>query len=93
VETLVIIGAALAVLIQLGTIAGFVFALGKRDARLENLEKRSEEDRDKNSEQHKDFYRTSDTVISVTAEFKDFGRRLETIEGDLKEILSRLPKG
>jgi Tfp pilus assembly protein PilO len=77
--------------IQLVTIAGFVFALGKRDARLENLEKRAEEDRAKNNEQHKEFYATRDSVTAVTVELREFGRRLEKIETSLEEILSRLP--
>jgi hypothetical protein len=56
------------------------------------LEGRCREEWGRNSDQHKEFYVTSDNVIAITAEFKEFGRRLGSIEGDLKEILRRMPK-
>ena len=75
------------------TIIGFVFALGKRDQKLKDIEDRLKEDREKNTDQHKEFYENRNTVTKITAQFEDFGRRLEGNEGDVKEILSRLPRG
>ena len=44
---------ALGFFVAIGT---FVFALGKRDSKIDVLEKRQEEDRMSNKEQHKEFY-------------------------------------
>ncbi len=90
-ETLTIAGSIAALAVSLITIAGIAVSLGKRDARLDALEERVKEDREKNMEQHKDFYAVRDMVTGVTVEFREFGRRLEKIETSLEEILSRLP--
>jgi hypothetical protein len=86
------IGTIVALLGLAGTVAGLLFSLGKRDARLEALEKAFEKEQAKNSEQHKDFYAVSDTVIAISTRFEEFGRRLGNIEDDVKEILRRMPK-
>ena len=76
----------------LGTVAGVVFALGKRDAKLDALSERCREEWDRNSRQHAEFYTTRDTVTKIDTKFDDLARRMENIEDDVKEILSRLPK-
>jgi len=88
-----IIAIILTALGLLGTIAGLVFALGKRDARFEALESRCKEDREKNSEQHKDFYDTRDSVTSINVTLAEFSRRMSNVEDDVKEVLRRLPRG
>lgn len=87
------IGLIVGIIVELGTIAGFVFALGKRDARLESLEKAFDKEQEKNSSQHKDFYATRDTVTSISVTITELTRRIGNIEEDLKEVLRRLPGG
>ena len=76
----------------LGTLAGVLFALGKRDAKLDALEGRCREEWERNSRQHSEFYMTRDTVTRIDTKFDDIARRMENMEDDVKEILSRLPK-
>ena len=86
------IGTVIALLGLLGTIAGLVFALGKRDARLDNLESRSKEDREKNAEQHKEFYGTNAAVIALVAKVDGLTRSVEKLEEGIAEILRLMPR-
>jgi hypothetical protein len=75
------------------TIVGFVFATGKLVARFENLEGRVKEDREKNSDQHAEFYDTIRAVTTITVEVKNLGSRFDELRDEVKEVLSRFPKG
>ena len=86
------VAVVIALLGLLGTIAGLVFALGKRDARLDVLESRAKEDREKNSDQHKEFYAMRDTVSAISARFDSIEKRLDKLEEGIMEILRLLPK-
>jgi len=82
---------AIASLGLLGTIAGILVAFGRRDARLDNLETRMKEDRDKNSDQHAEFYQTARAVTGLEVEVKNLGESIKTLTGDVREVLNRLP--
>jgi hypothetical protein len=75
----------------LATIGGFVFYFGQMDVRIKNMEQRSAEDRQHNSQEHSEFYIVKTEVTQITTQFTDFDRRMGSIEDSLKEILSRLP--
>jgi uncharacterized protein HemX len=95
--------AGVAALIGLAiTIGGIIFALGKRDARLDSLEKkqaedkealeeRMKEDREKNSAQHGEFYATGRAVIEIAADLKNVGRQVDGMQTDIRELLNRIP--
>jgi hypothetical protein len=85
------VGVIVALLGLLGTIAGVVFALGKRDSRLDNLEERVKEDREKNSDQHKEFYSMRETVAAITPLYEAIKERLDKVEEGVMEILRRMP--
>ena len=86
-----IVGAVIAVLGMLGTIVGVVFSLGKRDSRLDVLEERLKEDREKNSDQHKEFYSMRETVAAITPLYEAIKERLDKVEEGVMEILRRMP--
>jgi len=75
------------------TIAGVVFAMGKLVARIEMLDSRACEDRDKNSEQHREFYETSRTVVGVQAELSGLATSIGEVKKDVREILARVSNG
>ena len=49
---------------------------------------RIKEDRDKNNNQHKEFYGTDDKVIAIATSLGDVSRRVSAVEEDTKSILS-----
>jgi hypothetical protein len=71
--------------------AATIAALASKEA-LGALESRCREEWDRNSDQHKDFYKTADSVIEITASFKDFDRRITELGADVKELLRRTRK-
>jgi hypothetical protein len=87
------IGSLLAIVVALGSLAGVFVGLGKRDARIDTLEKRADEDRGRNSEQHKEFYETKYEVTSIGTKLADFDRRLTKVEEGIDELLRRIPRG
>jgi predicted nucleic acid-binding Zn-ribbon protein len=87
-EIITIVIAALALLL---TIAGFLVALGRRDARLDNLEDRMKEDRERNSDQHAEFYATARAVTGLEVEVKNLGESIKTLSADVRAALNRLP--
>lgn len=74
------------------TIGGVVFAFGQSAARLKALEDRVKEDREKNSEQHRDFYDMRDTVVTTSSRFDAIEKRLDKLEEGIMEILRLMPK-
>ena len=74
------------------TIGGFTFALGQRDARIRVLEERLQEDRENNSDEHREFYASKERVAEMSTLMTEFSRRLNEIENGVKEILDRLPR-
>ena len=74
-----------------GLLAG-VYFFGQLTQRLITLENRVTEDRGKNADQHKEFYETKSTVISINSEFTQINQRMENVEGYLREILMRITK-
>ncbi len=73
------------------TIGGGFAAYGKLSNKVENLEKALNDEIRKNSEQHKDFYDVQKTSIKMETELTGIGKRLESVEDGIKEILMRLP--
>lgn len=88
-ETVIIL--ATTVLGFLFTVGGVVFALGKRDSRLDVIEKRQEEDRQNNKEQHKEFYACKYMAESTNGNVNRLEEDMREIKGDIKKILSRIP--
>jgi hypothetical protein len=74
------------------TIAGFVFAIGKLVSRFENLEARVCEDRNKNSDQHKEFYSTVKNVEGIQVEISNLGEKIDEMKLDVREILASLSR-
>lgn len=87
-----IIAGVLGILISLGTIAGVVFALGKRDSKLDNLEVRQNEDRATNKEQHQEFYKSKYLAETTDGNVSRLEGDMKEIKGDIKTILARLPE-
>ena len=75
----------------LAIIVSGIFLFGRLFERLNNVEKRSEEDRGKNEKQHEEFYLVKDNAIAMASEMKGLSRLIEDVKTDVKEILSRLP--
>lgn len=73
------------------TIGSFVFALGKRDSKIDVLEKRQEEDRINNKEQHKEFYECKYMAEATNGNVNRLDVDMREIKSDIKTILSRLP--
>ena len=74
------------------TIIASVYYFGQLTQRLINVEARLLEDREKNTDQHKDFYETKNSVTSMNSEFNQINHRMENVETYLKEILLRITK-
>jgi Tfp pilus assembly protein PilO len=74
------------------TIAAFVFALGKRDAKIDELERRQVEDRQNNKEQHKEFDKAKYIAESTASSVSRVDIDLREVKKDIKTILERLPK-
>jgi len=77
---------------QLKALEKKVDGLEGSGTRLTMLESRVQEDRDKNSEQHKDFYGMRDTVMNISSRFDSIEKRLDKLEDGLLQILQRLPE-
>jgi hypothetical protein len=75
------------------TIATLIYSRGNLDARFKMLEARVAEDREKNACQHNDFYETNRDVAGVKVEIANLVKSLDEVKIDLREILTRLPKG
>lgn len=73
-------------------VAGIVFAFGKRDAEFTALRERVKEDRDKNTDQHKEFYAAKGELNQIVALFPELDRRMSAMERVLEEIRDRLPR-
>jgi hypothetical protein len=85
-----VIAVMISVLGFIGTIASFSVALGKRDARLDMVEKRAEEDRQRNSEQHREFYETGRAVITIAADFRNLQALVQEVKDEVGKVLDRL---
>jgi hypothetical protein len=72
------------------TVVGFIFSMGKLVSRFEMLESRVCEDRDKNADQHKDFYDTVRNVEGLQVEIVNLGKSIDEMKLDVREILSKL---
>jgi hypothetical protein len=75
------------------TAGGLVYSRGEMDARFKGLESRVNEDREKNADQHRDFYDTTRCVEGIKVEVVNLGKSLDEIKIDVKEVLNRLQKG
>ena len=73
-------------------IASFLFALGKRDAKIDELERRQTEDRASNKEQHQEFYRSKYQCDQTAGDVGRLEQDVREIKADIKTILERLPK-
>jgi hypothetical protein len=73
------------------TISTFIFALGKRDSKIDVLEKRQEEDRSSNKEQHKEFYACKYMAEVTNGNVSRLDVDMREIKSDIKKILSRIP--
>lgn len=73
------------------SIGAMVYALGKIVARLEALEGRVKEDRDKNESEHKDFSETARIVSGLQVSMQNVEKALDEVKLSLSKILDRLP--
>lgn len=73
------------------TILGVVFVFGKIVSRLESLEARVKEDRDKNDDQHKKYDATTSCAEGLEIKVSNVEKVMEEVRLDLKKILERLP--
>ena len=87
-----IIAILFTIALNLGTIAGVVFALGKRDGKLDNLEARQSEDRANNKEQHSEFYKSKYLAETLDGNVSRLEEDMKEIKVDIKKILERLPE-
>lgn len=76
-----------------GTIGGFVLTAFagygifiKLASKVEAIDERMKEDRDKNECQHNDFYKVRDTVTSLNTALPEMNRRLEAIERSIEKL-------
>ena len=89
VETAITLG--ITILLFLGTIGTMIFSLGKRDSRLDVIEKRQAEDRANNKEAHKDFYASKYLAEQANGNVSRLEEDMKEMKGDIKTILSRIP--
>lgn len=69
---------------------GFATVWGRFTEKLSVLEKRMEEDRGKNQDQHETFFVVQREQAVLAAEMRGIGTQLTEVKADIKEILSRL---
>lgn len=75
----------------IGTFTGFAVVWGRFTEKLSILEKRMEEDRGKNQDQHETFFVVQREQAVLASEMRGIGTQLTEVKADIKEILSRLP--
>jgi len=68
------------------TIVGFAVTIGKLVARFEVLENRVCEDRDHNSDQHKEFYTTVRSVEGLQVSLTALGKNVDEVKAAVVEI-------
>jgi len=72
------------------SIFGVVFVFGKIVSRLESLEARVKEDREKNEAQHTEYAQTMQCVARLEVKFENIGDRMNEMKSTLQAILHRL---
>jgi hypothetical protein len=75
------------------SVLGVVFVWGKIVSRLEALEARVKEDREKNDVQHSEFSKTLLCVSGLEIKMQNLGEKIDEVKTSLQSILTRLTNG
>jgi|WetSurMetagenome_2_1015567.scaffolds.fasta_scaffold155098_3 hypothetical protein len=75
------------------SVLGVVFAGGKIVSRLETLEARTKEDRERNGDDHREFRETSACVGGIAVKMDNVEKILDGLRRDITAILQGMANG